>query len=229
MGDEVISAGRLETVTAIRGALKVATVGVIVVLGASACGGSSGTGVETKAPSLATATAAPSTTEASGTSAAVDSEGASPTVTVFARTGAPADEVLAGASAAIQKTPSDVMSSLAGEILLFRSMRGPVQYAKVTKSSVLTKRIKWFTDEELDGVTYLVVIPTWEEENNRMSYFLITARSLTDLGYANFTPDLEPADLSSVGEVHTLTQDDLDSVSDWRPFMNRSIRTSDIR
>ncbi|MCD5348537.1 hypothetical protein [Kineosporia mesophila] len=202
---------------------------MVVVLGVSACGGSSGTDADTKATSSATTTTAPSTPGTEETSAAGGTKGASPTVTVFARTGAPADEVLAGASEAIQKTPSDVMSSLAGEILLFRSMRGPVQYAKVTKSSVLTKRIKWFTDEELEGVTYLVVVPTWEERNNRLAYFLITARSLTDLGYANFTPDLDPADLSSVGEVHTLTQADLDSVSDWRPFMNRSIRTSDIR
>ncbi|GLY27979.1 hypothetical protein Kisp02_13440 [Kineosporia sp. NBRC 101731] len=121
------------------------------------------------------------------------------------------------------------MSSLAGEILLFTSMRGPVQYARVTKSSVLTERMKWFTDKELEGVTYLVVVPTWEERNNRMSYFLITARAATDLSNINSTSHLVPADLSSLGDVQTLTQADIDSVSDWRPFMDRLIMVSHIR
>ncbi|GLY28110.1 hypothetical protein Kisp02_14750 [Kineosporia sp. NBRC 101731] len=234
-GGDVLSVGRhVQPVTARRvnkhrAALKAAVAAVIVVLGGSACGGSSGAGTATGAPNSATATPVPSSSGASGTSAADEPQGASPTVTVFARIDEPADEVLAGASEAIQKTPSDVMSSLAGEILLFRSMRGPVKYAQVTKSSVLTGRIEWFTDKELDGATYLVVVPTWEERNDRMSYFLITSRAATDLGYANFISDLVPADLSSVGEVHSLTQADLESVSDWRPFMNRSIRPSRIR
>ncbi|WP_285595231.1 hypothetical protein [Kineosporia sp. NBRC 101731] len=169
-------------------------------------------------------TEAPSATKGGG-----EAGDASPTVTVYARTGAPADEILAGASEAVQKAPSDVLSSVAGEELLWSPIRGPVQYARVTKSSVLTKRMKWFTDEELDGVTYLVVVPYWEERHNRMSYLLATARSATDLRDGHDSDDLEPADLSSLGEVQTLMQADLDSVSDWRPFMNRVMNPSEIR
>ncbi|WP_285595241.1 hypothetical protein [Kineosporia sp. NBRC 101731] len=154
---------------------------------------------------------------------------ASPTVTVYARTGAPADEILAGASEAVQKAPSDVLSTVAGEVLLWAPIRGPVQYARVTKSSVLTKQMKLFTDDELDGVTYFVVVPYWSESNSRLIYLMATARAATDLREAHDFSWSKAADLSSLGTVQTLTQADLDSVSDWRPFMDRIMSHSEMR
>ncbi|GLY28115.1 hypothetical protein Kisp02_14800 [Kineosporia sp. NBRC 101731] len=89
--------------------------------------------------------------------------------------------------------------------------------------------MKWFADDELDGATYLVVVPYWQDRNNRVDYFLMTARAATDFREARFTADQVPADLSSLGKFETLAQEDLDSVSDWRPFMDRVVNPSELR
>ncbi|GLY27973.1 hypothetical protein Kisp02_13380 [Kineosporia sp. NBRC 101731] len=197
-----------------RGVVKAPTllaVGMLV-LGIAACGGSSGALIEAS-PSV-TATGVPSAT----VPAPGETEDAAPTVSVFAQTDAPADQVLASASEAVQKTPDEVMSAIARLVVSYQ-VQGPVQYARVSKSSVFTKRMKWFPDDELDGITYLVVVPHRQE---RMHYLLVTARPATDLRQTYWTQDTLPADLTSLGKVQSLTQDDLESVSDWRPFMNRS-------
>ncbi|WP_285595234.1 hypothetical protein [Kineosporia sp. NBRC 101731] len=208
--------------------LRAASLAAVVILAVSACGGVSEGGAGNRTSTTATSSSS-ATRAASATSSPGGVEGASPTVTPYAHTDVPADQVLADASEAMQRAPRDVLSSLADEILVYRSVRGPVRYARVTKSSVLTKRMKWFTDEELDGVSYLVVAPYWQDWNDRISYLLVTARKATDLREANETSHQVPADLSSLGKVQTLTQDDIDSVSDWRPFMDRVVNPSELR
>ncbi|MDP9827492.1 hypothetical protein [Kineosporia succinea] len=194
-------------------------------LALSACGGTSGGDASNPivSSSLPTGAAVPTGTP----SASSPGEAASPTVSVFARTSDSADQVLAGASEAIRNAPGDVLATIAFEIEAYH-IQGPVKYAPVTKSSVFTKRMKWFTDEELDGITYFVMLPFTDWQGKR-AYLLATSRAPTDFRKIFVTEDNGAADLSSLGEIQSLTVDDLDSVSDWRPFLSRPVWPSEMR